>query len=147
MEWHGRSVNPPCLESLAALRVLVAACVEHGWGPDSIAAAVAAPGVRVRLAEGSGGNLLGFVLARRILDLLEIDLVGVATEHRRCGIARALLDSLLEDETAAGLAEARLELTEPNAPALGLIRGSASWSWAGVHAITPTATMHCCSRA
>lgn len=104
MEWHGRSVNPSDDESLAALQALVAPSVEHGWGSDSIAAAVAASGARVRLAEGRGGSLHGFVLARRMPDLLEIDLVGVATEHRRCGIARALLDRLIEDETAAGLA-------------------------------------------
>jgi ribosomal-protein-alanine N-acetyltransferase len=74
----------------------------------------------VRIAEGNDGAQLGFVLARRIADLLEIDLVGVRAEHRRRGIARSLLDELIEDETQAGLAEARLELAASNDPALAL---------------------------
>lgn len=123
MEWYGRSVNPSDPEALEALRTLIADSVERGWGPGSISAAVTARGARVRLAEGSDGVLLGFVLARRILDRLEIDLVGVRAEHRRCGIARSLLDGLIEDETEAGLAEARLELAASNDPARHLYEG------------------------
>jgi ribosomal-protein-alanine N-acetyltransferase len=72
------------------------------------------------MAEAGDGAQLEFVLARRIVDLPEIDLVGVRTEHRPCGIARSLLDELIEDETRARLAEARLELAASNDPALGL---------------------------
>ena len=62
-------------------------------------------------------------LTARIVDLLEIDLVGVQTEHGRRGIAQMLLDELIEDETRAGLAEARLELAASSDPALGLYTG------------------------
>jgi len=119
LEWYGRSVNPSKLGSLEALEALISDSMEWGWGAGSISAAVAAPGARVRLAEDADGALLGFVLARRIVELLEIDLVRVRAEHRPYGI---------------GLPSS-------------CIRGSDSWSWAGVHAITPTAMMHCCSRA
>jgi ribosomal-protein-alanine N-acetyltransferase len=81
------------------------------------------PEARVRMAEGGDGAPLGFVLARWIVDLLEIDLVEVRTEHRRRGIARSLLDELIEDETGAGIAQARLELAASNDPALGLYTG------------------------
>ena len=65
----------------------------------------------------------GFVWARRIVDLLEVDLVGVRVEHRRCAVARSLLGRLIEDETMAGLVEARLELAASNDPARGLYVG------------------------
>ena len=123
MEWYSRSVNPSDQESLAGLQALIADSAERGWGPGPISAAIAVTGARVRLAEGSDGVLLGFVLARRIIDLLEIDLVGVRAEHRRKGIASSLLDRLIEDETEAGLAEARLELAASNDPARGLYMG------------------------
>jgi ribosomal protein S18 acetylase RimI-like enzyme len=105
------------------LEALIVASVEWGWGPDSISSAVAAAGARVRIAQARDGELLGFVLARRILDLLEIDLVGVRPEHRRCGMANVLLDGLIEDEAGKGLSEARLELAASNDPALGLYAG------------------------
>ena len=117
LEWYIRSAKPSDQTELAAL---IRASVERGWGLDSISSAIAASGGRVRLAEASDGTLLGFVLARRILDLLEVDLVGVRPEHRRGGIARALLDGLIEDEAGKGLVEARLELAASNEPASGL---------------------------
>ena len=97
--------------------------MEGGWGADSISSALAGSGARVRLAEGGDGLLLGFVLARRVVDLLEIDQVGVRPEQRRCGVARSLLESLIEDEVGMGLAEARLELAASNDPARGLYEG------------------------
>jgi ribosomal-protein-alanine N-acetyltransferase len=120
LEWYGRSLIPSGEESLESLKVLIADSMQGGWSADSISAAVGIPAARVRIAEGNDGAQLGFVLARRIADLLEIDLVGVRAEHRRRGIARSLLDELIEDETQAGLAEARLELAASNDPALAL---------------------------
>ena len=123
MEWHSRSLKPSDLDLLDELTSLVSASSEHGWSAAAVAGAVEGSGARVRLAEGGDGVLLGFVLARRIVDLLEIDLVGVRPGHRRGGIARSLLVGLIEDETAAGLAEARLELAASNDPANALYAG------------------------
>jgi ribosomal-protein-alanine N-acetyltransferase len=120
VDWHFRSVNP---SGRGRLEALIAESMEGGWGPDSISSALAGSGARVRLAEGGDGLLLGFVLARRVVDLLEIDLVGVRPEQRRCGVARSLIESLIEDEVGMGLAEARLELAASNDPARGLYEG------------------------
>jgi ribosomal-protein-alanine N-acetyltransferase len=120
VKWYIRSAKPSDRMELAAL---IHASAERGWGPDSISSAIAASGGRVRLAQASDGGLLGFVLARRILDLLEIDLVGVRREHRRSGIARELLNGLIEDEAGKGLVEVRLELAASNEPASGLYAG------------------------
>jgi ribosomal-protein-alanine N-acetyltransferase len=123
LEWHERSVNPSNQGALEALAALVSETSEPGWSSAAVAGAVEVPGARVRIAEGGAGVLLGFVLARRIVDLLAIDLVGVGPAHRRSGIARVLLDKLIEDETQAGLAEARLELAASNGPARALYMG------------------------
>jgi ribosomal-protein-alanine N-acetyltransferase len=120
VDWHFRSGNP---SDRGKLEALVAESMAGGWGADSISSALAGCAARVRLAEGGDGLLLGFVLARRIVDLLEIDLVGVRPAQRRCGVARSLIESLIEDEVGRGLAEARLELAASNEPARGLYEG------------------------
>jgi ribosomal-protein-alanine N-acetyltransferase len=120
VDWHFCSENP---SSRGRLEALIAESIAGGWGADSISSALAGSAVRVRLAEGGDGLLLGFVLARRVVDLLEIDLVGVRPEQRRCGVARSLIESLIEDEVGMGLAEARLELAASNDPARGLYEG------------------------
>jgi len=123
LEWYVRSVMPSDQQSLESLLALIADSPQRGWSAPSISAAVGVPGARVWLAEGSDRAPLGFVLARRFGDLLEIDLVGVRAEHRRAGIARSLLAGLVEEETEMGLAEARLELAASNDPARALYLG------------------------
>jgi ribosomal-protein-alanine N-acetyltransferase len=129
LEWYDRSIIPSgeepleSLESLESLVALVADSTQGARMADSISAAFRMPEARVRMAKGGDGAQLGFALARRIVDLLEIDLGGVQTEHGRRGIARSRLDELIEDETRAGLAEAQRELAASNDPALGLYAG------------------------
>jgi ribosomal-protein-alanine N-acetyltransferase len=111
--------------------------MQPGWSRTQLSEALAEPIARVRLAEREGGvepgsgvsseaedRLAGFVMARRIGDVLEIDLVGVRVEHRQRGIARRLLGELIEREEAeARLAVVQLELAATNAPALALYQG------------------------
>lgn len=141
-----RRAGSPDLDRLVAL---VAACFEPAWSAASIEGALGAREGRayvaqsVGLAGGSarrveprslGGppaedlgrekdNLVGFVLARRILDGVEIDLVGVAPEARRQGLAARLLVSLLEAERTCGAALAQLELSSGNEAAAALYAG------------------------
>jgi ribosomal-protein-alanine N-acetyltransferase len=63
------------------------------------------------------------VLARRVGDLLEIDLVGVRRSMRRRGIAGGLLRALLAEEGQTDLAETRLEFAASNAAARALYEG------------------------
>jgi ribosomal protein S18 acetylase RimI-like enzyme len=112
---------------LSVLVDLVARTGAADWSPGQIRAAVEGPVCRVRLAcsgpPGSGDRPVGFVLARRIVETLEIDLVGVAPLWRRKGVARLLLTHLLDAERSSGAAEARLELAAGNTGALGLYTG------------------------
>ncbi|MEZ4281355.1 MAG: GNAT family N-acetyltransferase [Myxococcota bacterium] len=115
-------------EDLERLETLVRTCFSEGWGRAALASALAGREARIWLALGpDGGGAdsagMGFVLARRIVDLLEIDLVGVDPAARRGGVARRLLVRLLEVEAGAGLAEARLELASDNAAAAALYAG------------------------
>ncbi len=120
MEWSIRSGKPSDRETLS---VLASAVLEGAWSAQAIADALEAVGSRVRVAEASDGRLLGFALARRIADLLEIDLVGVAAGDRRRGIARSLLECLIDEEAPDGLIEARRELAESNRAAHALYLG------------------------
>lgn len=116
--WYVRRAEPADLD---ALTVLVGRCLPVGWGREQLAPALAGSGSRALLAvDAESDALLGFLLARRIADLLEIDLVGVDPAARRQGLGRALLAKVLAEETADGSREARLELASENQAALGL---------------------------
>lgn len=112
--------------NLPGLVDLVARTGAAEWSPDQIRTAVEGAVCRVRLAwEGRPGSdrPVGFVLARRILETVEIDLVGVDRSLRRQGVARLLLTELLEAERSSGAAEARLELAAGNEAAFALYAG------------------------
>ena len=114
------------MDDLERLVILAKVCFSEGWGEQALAGALVARDARAWLVFGDAGSAAppsGFVLARRIVDLLEIDLVGVAPDARRQGLASRLLTALIEAERCAGLAEVRLELSALNAPAAQLYAG------------------------
>jgi ribosomal protein S18 acetylase RimI-like enzyme len=115
------------LLDLGRLVPLVAACFEAPWSAAAIESALAGREARGWVAEattvGAGDVLLGFVLARRIVDVVEIDLVGVAPTERRCGLAARMLGALIDDERGQGAALARLELSAANTAAAELYAG------------------------
>lgn len=122
-----RRAGPGDLDRLLGL---VRACFEEGWGAASLAGALSAGEARAwiaveadRASPTAEPAAIGFVLARRILDLLEIDLVGVRPDARRLGLAGDLLETLLATEARTGLVEARLELSTANEPASRLYAG------------------------
>lgn len=114
------------IDDLEVLAGLVKRCISEGWGERAVAGALVARGARTWMAFADArpaAPATGFVLARRIVDLLEIDLVGVAPGARRQGVAARLLADLIEGESGSGLVEARLELSAANAAAAGLYAG------------------------
>jgi ribosomal protein S18 acetylase RimI-like enzyme len=130
-----RGIKPSDLEMLDRL---INAAMVHPWSPPEVVSAVEGPGRCAWFAmSGSAGAVggapnessglrdvaLGFVLARRVLDVLEIDLVGVEPTKRRSGIARGLLLHLIEVERARGISQVQLELAASNTPAVGLYAG------------------------
>ena len=114
------------IDDLERLGTVARACFPDSWGETALAGALLGRGARAWLAlrdQTPGSAATGFVLARRILELLEIDLVGVDPDCRRGGLAVRLLTHLLDAERGDGLAEARLELSTANSPAAGLYAG------------------------
>jgi len=108
---------------LIDLTKLVERCFGEGWGWSALAKSHELPISRMRIACNERAALSGFVIARRVADIVEIDLLGVAPERRREGCAVALLEDLIEREVARGGAELRLELRESNHSARALYAG------------------------
>ena len=120
MDWTLQRAAGSDLDELA---VLVQRCLGRGWGRSSLETALGSQSARIQIARQQTGELIGFVVARRVADLLEIDLLGVAPEKRRRGAAAALLERLIASEQIAGVAEVRLELRASNSSAQALYAG------------------------
>ena len=114
MKWTIRRVNAANVDSVANEILDIQ---EAGWTSSEVLASLEGDRARVLIAEGREGDIgtiLGFVISRRIVDVLEIDLVAVRPSSRRFGIARALLSRMLSEETRSGALEVRLELAGTN---------------------------------
>jgi ribosomal protein S18 acetylase RimI-like enzyme len=146
VKWAIRSVKPSCFEIVSDG---IQEIQEAGWSRAQILSNLADPGARSWItqvsdgisaaAEGSelgtrgtggvggeggvGAAILGFVIARRVVEVLEIDLLGVRPALRRRGLARGLLGALIEDESRSGMTETRLELASANEAARNLYEG------------------------
>ena len=72
------------------------------------------------IAAADGDEVLGYVGMMHVVDEGYISNVAVAPEHRRHGIADALILELLRRCTALGLSFVTLEVRAGNAPAIAL---------------------------
>ena len=131
MKWLICRVEPPYFSHVSDE---IAAIQEAGWSSTQISSSLNGPTARAWIAEDrdgissedpevGSGVVWGFVVARRIVDVLEIHLIGVRRSKRRRGVARALLNALFEAEARSGLAEVRLELASANEAARLLYQG------------------------
>jgi ribosomal-protein-alanine N-acetyltransferase len=65
-------------------------------------------------------KIKGFIAARLVADELHINNVAVREEYRRLGIAKKLLDTVLDEASRMGARTALLEVRAGNAPAQAL---------------------------
>lgn len=72
------------------------------------------------LARDPVGEPVGFIAVWRVLDELHVNNLAVLPEHRRSGVASALLTRALADAAARGATRATLEVRASNEPALRL---------------------------
>ena len=72
------------------------------------------------VAENENGCILGYVGMMTVLDEGYIANIAVAPEHRRKGVADALLDALEWGSREKRLSFMTLEVRESNTPAIGL---------------------------
>jgi len=72
------------------------------------------------LVAEDGGNISGFVCAKKVAGVWEIENMVVAKRGRRCGIGDGLLEEILRRARNDGSRAVWLEVRESNRPALGL---------------------------
>ena len=106
---------------LPQLAALERACFSAPWTRAQLAGQL--PDDRhVFLIAVAGETVLGYANFLHVLDEGDIGNVAVAPEHRRQGIADALLDALCARAAALDLAFLTLEVRASNAPAIALYR-------------------------
>ena len=113
-------IVPMTAAQLPAVAALEKVCFPADpWSEALFQAALDNPSVAVLLALGEGGGLLGYAVLSAVLDEGNLDNIAVAPEHRRRGVAEALL-SALTGFSREKLAVLMLEVRASNAPAIAL---------------------------
>jgi ribosomal-protein-alanine N-acetyltransferase len=115
-----RRALAPDLEALAAIH---AACFAKAWSASEIGRFLSVAGCLSLLASTAPGEpAQGFLIARSGGGEAEILTLAVDPNHRRHGLARALLAAAIATLREAGAKQLFLEVDEANAPARCLYR-------------------------
>lgn len=107
-----------------AIDALERQCFADPWPEEAVAAYINGGNCLMLCAEGEGGELLGYVGMQHVLDEGYIGNVCTAPQHRRRGVARALLAELESRSRRLGLAFLTLEARASNAAAIALYEGA-----------------------
>jgi [ribosomal protein S18]-alanine N-acetyltransferase len=116
-----RSFSP---EDAAAVALLERRCDPQPWSEASLRTLADPAGGRRGLVAEREGNVLGYVFASLAAGESEILIFGVDPVARRKGVARALLERLLESLRADGAETVHLEVREGNHAARALYRAA-----------------------
>lgn len=116
--------RPARPEDAAALAALDARCNPGPWSAAAFAAHIAASPPNGTLVVATEGGLAAFCAFRVAAPELEILQLGTAPEARRRGLARGLLERVLEAGLASGAPEAWLEVRSANVAARALYAGA-----------------------
>ena len=103
---------------LAAMYEIEQECIADPWSLAAFESSFAATGALFLAAESTNGEVCGFVTANAVLDEINIYNVAVKENHRRQGIATALLKELEKGEPYS----INLEVRESNASAVALYK-------------------------
>ncbi len=96
---------------------------ERAWSAAEFVGLLSSPGCFAIAARADDGDA-GFALARVVLDEAELLTIGVASAHRRRGVASGLLARAMAACATRGAAMLFLEVAADNDAALGLYRAS-----------------------
>lgn len=94
-------------------------CFAEPWNEKAMAELLALPGCFGWLA-GEGGSPQGFVLARIAADEAEILTILVLPPYRRQGLARRLIEAVIDNARMQGVGKLFLEVALSNVAALDL---------------------------
>ena len=114
-----RDAVPDDVPGIAALE---RECFSLPWSEQIISLQLGGPG-KVMLAAEENGCLAGYMGLQYVLDEGYISNVCTAPEHRRRGVASALIDEMISRAAALELAFLSLEVRASNSPAIALYRG------------------------
>lgn len=115
------SIVPMAESHLDALAALEQACFSQPWSREGLAAELTNPQAIFRVAVAQG-QVLGYVGMHHIVDEGYITNVAVFEQYRGLGVARRLLQELMEYGQKHRLALITLEVRPSNTPAVGLYR-------------------------
>ena len=104
------SADPADLPGIASL---AAASLPQPWPARFFEEELRLAEARLWVAKERARSI-GFLVARRVVDEVHVLSVAVDPAQRRRGVARALMDALLRDETASGARSALLEVRVSN---------------------------------
>ena len=108
-------ITPAMGTEVAELFALSALCEKRPWSEKNIASALAdRSAFHFLLRRSDDGALCSFVLARFVIDELEINKVGTHPDFRRRGCARLLLRHTLQEAKEHGGKKAFLEVRAGN---------------------------------
>jgi ribosomal-protein-alanine N-acetyltransferase len=113
---HVRFMEPEDVKNIAALEIT---CFSAPWSETALAESLGKQEYTFLVAELDGAPA-GYVGMIRALDEGEITDVAVWPEHRRKGVAQALMEALLREAKEQGLCQIFLEVRESNQAAIAL---------------------------
>ncbi len=103
---------------LAGLAEIERACFHAPWSENALREELG-KGIFL-VAVDTQGTPIGYVGCQTVLDEGYITNVAVLPQYRRCGVARALLQTLAQHAQAQALCFVTLEVRASNAPAIAL---------------------------
>lgn len=109
-----RPVDPDDLPLL--VRLERACFADSAWTTTQLEGALATPAAITLLAPPD----LGYVIARQVVDLVELDRIGVAPHHRQHGHGATLLQALIEQARLRHAQQVLLEVSADNSAAVAL---------------------------
>ena len=116
MQYQIVPMAPAHIAQIAALERL---CFSDPW-PEAAIAPELTNELSVWLVAASGETVLGYVGSQTVLDESDMMNIAVAPGARRQGIARALIEALMEALRKKGSGRLTLEVRVSNVPAIAL---------------------------
>lgn len=108
------------LEHIAEINELEKLCFSMPWSREALISQLPDDMHMFIAAIGDDGQVLGYVGMMYVLDEGYISNVAVSPEHRRLGIADALINALIDRANEKDLSFVTLEVRKSNVPAIEL---------------------------
>lgn len=107
------------LDHVPAVASLEALCFADPWSENSVASELNNP-LSLWLVALEDETVVGYIGSQTVMGETDMMNVAVHPDHRRCGIARALIDALVQALKERESHSLTLEVRASNAPAIAL---------------------------